>query len=185
MINNQFFDNLLETRSEIPSYIIRNRKGKKIKARLEIKPTNSNIALIRECFEKCVFNNIDIIIVKYGHYVDCMFINLKVVYYNPYRSIHNIRMLINNIDIIKKNEIPECIKISTITIKKINLLNAKIKRELIKVTEIMISSFLNFYSINAYQRLALYEPQDGIINIDINLLLNPSIKKNELFIDEL
>jgi hypothetical protein len=108
MINNQFFDNLLETRSEIPSYIIRNRKGKKIKARLEIKPTNSNIALIRECFEKCVFNNIDIIIVKYGHYVDCMFINLKVVYYNPYRSIHNIRMLINNIDIIKKNEIPEC-----------------------------------------------------------------------------
>jgi hypothetical protein len=69
--------------------------------------------------------------------------------------------------------------------KYLNVLNAKIKRELIKVTEIMISSFLNFYSINAYQRLALYEPQDGIINIDINLLLNPSIKKNELFIDEL
>ena len=166
-------------------YFIRDNNGNKLIIKIDTKYTQTRMAKLYEIFNSCMFYNIDLVVEECSSYIECSFLNLSILNYNPYWDLYLIKFLNISLNMVKIQTIKnEFYNLESIIIRPNSHISSLVKYELLALIEKVVMKFLTHYEINGYLRLALYETETANIKVDMKLFTSDT-QKNELYMDEL
>ena len=167
-------------------YYITESSGEILKIELNINPDEEILSSLQKSFNECKFRNLNLVMESSKNHIECTFINLDNVDYNPFTDVTAIKIINDNISVIKNNIIyTDLYRLYSVIIHRRRTVTAKTKYEIVKSVEKMVLILLNYHKINTSLRLAIYELNTESLQVDVSLLFNQKEIKNELFLDEL
>jgi len=191
VVKSLFNNSLLRLKhSQRDGYFVKERNSNnKLIIRIDTEYTHERMAQLHEIFRNCMFYKIGLIVEAVESKIECSFINLEALNYNPYWDLYLIKFL--NISLSTLDTHNTVHHLESIVIRPDSHINGKVKYELLTLIEKVLNKFLNHYEIIGYFRLSLYETEYNTIKVDIKLFTpnnihkNDNVYKNELYMDEL